>query len=168
MRTRLISRATAFLLVALLGVSAVRTVAVSDPPSSATESSAPNNPVTPDDQVTPPARPLPKSHTSSQMSWYPARAVRLHLQGRVLVEFKIGATGQAIAARVLESDADPLLQQQALKLLQSTTFDVSDPQSNAADETPFRATYRFCLRPCAVLDPYQRSELVTITGASIP
>jgi TonB family protein len=85
----------------------------------------------------------------------------------VLLQFTLSPTGRATAARVLESDADRLLQDHALRLLQQTTFDVADPQFSVADDTPFRATFRFCLRPCAPLDPYPGTEMITITGNRI-
>jgi TonB family protein len=139
----------------------------SNPPDFPPGSSAPTDPPSPNGQTNPLARELPKFRMSSDVIWYPAKAARLHLQGRILLEFKISPTGQAMAARVLESDADRLLQDHALRLLQHTTFDVADPRFNVADDTPLRATFRFCLRPCAPLDPYPGTEIITITGNRI-
>jgi len=101
------------------------------------------------------------------MDWYPAKAKRSGSQGRVLVEFKIDAKGRPTDASVLESDAEVLLQTHSLKMLQATLFDVADPRFNPADETPFRVTYRYCLKPCAPLDPYERSNLITISATRI-
>jgi TonB family protein len=151
MQANHVSRAAAASLLCLLGLSSAHLVAAADLPPEA-----------------PSARPLPRSHITSHGSWYPAKAVRSHLQGRVLVEFKIDPKGHVTDARMLESDADPLLQHQALTLLQSTVFDVSEPQSVATNGLPFRATYAFCLRPCGPLSPYAGSELIPVTSASIP
>ena len=153
----------AMVLVAFSGVFAENTAA-SNPPDASPGPSAATDLAS--GQTNTPARKLPKSRLYSSVDWYPAPATRLHLQGRVLLQFTISPKGQAMAARVLESDADRLLQDHALILLQHTTFDVADPRFNAADDTPFRVTFRFCLRPCAPLDPYPGTEMITIMGST--
>jgi TonB family protein len=164
MRTRL-RRAIA--LTSLIAIQPMGAIYSQTPPGTADET-YPANSSSETKTTTPLQHKLPPSHHTYQVNWYPASAIRSHQQGRVLVEFRIAANGQVVAPHVLQTDAASVLQQQALKLMQQTSFDISESGSDASNDTPFRATIRFCLRPCTPLEAYPGSELITITGASIP
>src|SRR5262249_3674851 len=114
-------------------------------------------------------RPLPQFKPTSQV-WYPPQATQRHLTGRVLVEFTLDASGRAASARVVKAEADPVLQQAALRQVQTTQFDVSDKSYNAADKRPFYLSVQFCLDVCGDLRPfagYENNQII-ITGVSIP
>jgi TonB family protein len=120
------------------------------------------------DAVSPPSfRKLPPSHVAGQIDWYPAAAVRLHQEGRVLMEFRISAKGTVVSPRILASDAASVLQQRAMKLMQATTFEAADPGLDSDNQAPYRATIRFCFRPCAPLEAYPGSELIQISATAM-
>jgi TonB family protein len=114
-------------------------------------------------------RPLPQFKPTNR-EWYPAEAARRHLTGRVLVEFAIDAAGRATSPTVRQAQADPLLQQAALRLVSATQFDLSDKNYNPRDTQPFDLSVQFCLDECGDLKPYagyENNEII-VMGVSIP
>ena len=116
-----------------------------------------------------PARKLPHFKISNSIAFYPARAKRLSLTGRVLVEFQIDKSGTPTGLRVIQAEADPSLQSAALDLVRHAQFDLSDPTYDAADPASYRVSVSFCLVTCGALTPFPgyEKESVVVTGTII-
>ena len=95
---------------------------------------------------------------------YPQQAKRQRMAGRVLVEFHIDKQGKAVAARVVEAQADAALQTAALQVLSRATFDTSTPSYDATGATAYRYGVRFCIIACGGLLPYPGYEEIVLTG----
>jgi TonB family protein len=95
---------------------------------------------------------------------YPQQAKRQKIAGRVLVEFHIDKQGKAVAARVVEAQADAALQAAALQVLSHATFDTSTPSYDATGATAYRYGVRFCIIACGSLAPYPGYEEIVLTG----
>ena len=95
---------------------------------------------------------------------YPQQAKRQKIAGRVLVEFHIDKQGKAVAARVVEAQADAALQAAALEVLSHATFDTSTPSYDATGATAYRYGVRFCIIACGSLVPYPGYEEIVLTG----
>lgn len=158
------SQVTLALLFAVLGSSCTT-------PAPPTPARAPPGPA-PSPATTPPplsdARQLPHP-TIPNVDYYPQEARRRELTGRVLVELRISANGSAIDMRVVQAEADPILQQGAMRLAGAARFDVSDPKYDAADPRPFYLPVVFCLEKCGDLKPYPgygKNEVI-VTGSRL-
>ena len=95
---------------------------------------------------------------------YPSEAKHHKLACRVLVEFHIDKQGKAVAARVVESQADAALQAAALQVLGHAIFDISQPSYDATGATAYRYGFRFCILACGRLAPYPGYEEIVLTG----
>ena len=95
---------------------------------------------------------------------YPRESKRQKIAGRVLVEFHIDKQGKAVAARVVEAQADAALQAAALQVLTHATFDISTPSYDATGATAYRYGFRFCILACGSLAPYPGYEEIVLTG----
>ena len=110
---------------------------------------------------------IPKRKQGPPIAYYPARALRLHLEGRVLVEFRIDKAGKAFGAKVLQSDADPTLQSYSLRLLNNTSYDADSVGINP--DASYRITMLFCLDNCSKFTEYPESDdLYTIHTDPLP
>ena len=115
-----------------------------------------------------PARKLPNTHIDLARDWYPWQGRVQNLQGQTLIRFQIDRHGKAEAIRVLTSDAAPVLQVTALRLIQSATFDLATGGFDAADKTPFLVAIRFCIDRCDVRPVYPGlSDSIVITGSHL-
>jgi TonB family protein len=114
-------------------------------------------------------RPLPQFKPTNQ-NWYPGEATQRHLTGRVLVQFTVDAGGRTAGAKVVKAQADPLLQQAAVRQVMATQFDPADKNLDPADRRPFYLSVQFCLDECGDLRPFPGYEnnQVIIMGVSIP
>jgi TonB family protein len=97
---------------------------------------------------------------------YPAEAKRQGLTGRVLIEFQIDSNGSVTSEKILAADASSVIQAGALRLVQATKFDVSQPGIDLA--TPFRVSVLFCLPHCGNIVLFPGTEAVTVSGSPIP
>ncbi|HYM29145.1 MAG TPA: TonB family protein [Steroidobacteraceae bacterium] len=95
---------------------------------------------------------------------YPQQAKRQKIAGRVLVEFHIDKQGKAVAARVVEAQADAALQAAALQVLSHATFDTAASSYDATGATAYRYGVRFCIIACGSLVPYPGYEEIVLTG----
>src|SRR5580704_17073865 len=105
--------------------------------------------------------------------FYPAEALRQHLEGRVLVELHIDSGGKPINVKLIQAEAGSVLQTQAVYLVRQMRFDVTSPGFDTTDSTPYRVTVRFCLRTphqpsdCTI-ELYPDTDDTAVTGTSLP
>ena len=91
-----------------------------------------------------------------------------NLQGQTLIRFQIDRHGKAAAIRILKSDAAPVLQVSAIRLIQSATFDLATGAFDASDKTPFLVAVRFCIDRCDDRPAYPGlSDSIAITGSHL-
>jgi hypothetical protein len=90
------------------------------------------------------------------------------LQGRVLVEFGIDRDGKPVSVTLVDAQADPILKDGALKFIRGSTYDVSSPDFDAGDSTPYRATIKFCLPDCRPFATFPNSNEITIRASPLP
>ncbi|HET9328995.1 MAG TPA: TonB family protein [Steroidobacteraceae bacterium] len=112
----------------------------------------------------PGAAKVPPITLDIQTDPYPQQAKRQKIAGRVLVEFHIDKQGKAVAAHVVEAQADAALQAAALQVLSHATFDTSTPSYDATGATAYRYGVRFCIIACGSLVPYPGYEEIVLTG----
>lgn len=111
-------------------------------------------------------RKLPKVAPEQPAFNYPITALRNGFKGKVLLEFRIDASGNVQSAKVIAADADPILQEAALNYLRRQTFLVSRTDFDPNDPTPFRVTVIYCIARCSDVLPLPGSvTLAWITGA---
>jgi TonB family protein len=115
----------------------------------------------------PPPRKLPTMRFASNIDWYPAKAKRQLLTGRVLVGFRIDPSGKAVSRQVLKAEAPRILRDAALDFVGDATFDTSSPGYDAADPTPFAISVRFCIIDCGTLVGYPGYEDARISGSPV-
>jgi TonB family protein len=118
-------------------------------------------------------RKLPKVANFGGHDFYPAEAVRRHLEGRVLVELHIDSGGKPINVKLIQAEAGSVLQTQAVHLVRQMRFDVTSPGFDTTDPSPYRVTVRFCLRkphqpPDCTIELYPDTDDVAITGTWLP
>jgi TonB family protein len=87
---------------------------------------------------------------------YPALARSQHLEGRVLLEFHLNRSGGTVGTRIVKADAAELLQQHALDLLASTTYELASYSVDPA--TVFHATVIYCMDHCGEFADYPESN----------
>jgi TonB family protein len=98
---------------------------------------------------------------------YPALARLQHLEGRILVEFHLSRSGATVGPRIVKADAAELLQQHALELLRSTTYELAAYSVDPA--TVFHATVIYCMDHCADFGDYPESNsLFKFTTLPLP
>jgi TonB family protein len=112
---------------------------------------------------------LPKIATFPMRSDpYPEEGKRRHLEGRVLVEFRLDQSGKPVSVAILQAEADRILQAGALKLIQNTRYNMSAPGFDATDPRPFRLTVKFGLPNSTRFATYPGSFEVTVSGSPLP
>jgi len=100
-------------------------------------------------------------------TYYPEFALTRHLQGRLLIEFHLDETGYPVAARIIKSDADAILQATALRLVQGTRYDLGSFDIDPG--TVFHTTVMYCLDHCAEDVDYAGADtVVQISGSEAP
>jgi TonB family protein len=110
-------------------------------------------------------RTLPKH--LPEVSYYPQFALLRHLEGRLVIEFRIDQLGNTVDARIVRSNADTILQATALRLVQGTRYDLGSFAVDPA--TLFHTSVVYCLDHCAEsADSADSDSFVEITDASIP
>jgi len=114
--------------------------------------------------VVPPEHRVPPITLGITSDPYPTQEKRKKITGRVLVEFQINAEGGSVAPRVVEADADPLLQAAALDIVRNAKFDVSAPSYDSSGKTFYRYGVRFCIFGCGSLAPYPGYEEILVSG----
>lgn len=113
-------------------------------------------------------RKLPNTHIDLARDWYPWQGRVQNLQGQTLIRFQIDRHGKAAAIRILKSDAAPVLQVSAIRLIQSATFDLATGAFDASDKTPFLVAVRFCIDRCDDRPAYPGlSDSIVITGSHL-
>jgi TonB family protein len=93
----------------------------------------------------PSAPPLPK-FKSIKPFYYPDKARRLNLEGSVLAEFGIDATGRATAVTLLRAD-DPSFAATAMQAFAGITYSLPPGWSAADSSVRYRMVMVFCLPP---------------------
>ncbi|HKT74588.1 MAG TPA: energy transducer TonB [Steroidobacteraceae bacterium] len=102
-----------------------------------------------------------------EVSYYPEFAKIRHLEGRLLIEFRIDASGNTMDAKIVRSDADVILQATALRLVRGTRYELGSRDVNPT--TVFRTTVVYCLDHCDSAAAYPDSDSsVQISGGDIP
>ncbi|MBV8851772.1 MAG: TonB family protein [Sinobacteraceae bacterium] len=98
---------------------------------------------------------------------YPAQARSEHLEGRILLAFRLSRGGAPVGPRIVKADAAELLQQQALELLRSTTYELEAHSVDPA--TVFHATVIYCMDHCGDFGEYPESNsLFKFTSIPLP
>src|SRR5215470_124108 len=122
--------------------------------------SAPPQPAAPNVAATPPPIPdtglrlVPHLKAPMDEDFYPSSAKRSGQTGRVLVEFHIKDDSRATAVTVVAAEAAPVLQQAAVRLVESLTFDLHTKNYDPSDTRPFYMPVEFCLGKCGKLVAY--------------
>lgn len=112
-------------------------------------------------------RKLPRT-VSIKSFEYPDQAWREGLTGRVLVEFRLNSSGKAISPRVVAADAAQVLQEAALVVLGTITYDISTPGFDPADPKPLLVTVRFCLPNCGDIPNFLGTEDMSVRSSHPP
>jgi len=116
-----------------------------------------------------PARRLPPAKSIDGILYYHAEARRLGREGRVELEFNIGADGKATHVTVLLAD-DRALAPDARELLEAISFDVPrDWQSSGSEAMRYRLGLVYCLPPSGQKEQFPEAvSTMIITAARIP
>jgi len=121
-------------------------------------------------ESTPAARPkLPPAKSIDNVLYYQEQARRLGREGRVELEFNIGADGKANHVAVLLAD-DQMLARDARKLLGAIRFDVPNGwQASGLDSLRYRLGMVYCLPPSGQSEQFpEEVSKLTITAARVP
>jgi TonB family protein len=121
-------------------------------------------------ESTPAVRPrLPPAKSIGDVLYYQEEARRSGREGRVELEFNIGADGKANHVAVLLAD-DQLLARDARELLRAIRFDVpSDWQSSGLGSTRYRLGMVYCLPPSGQNEQFAEDvSKMIITAARVP
>jgi len=131
------------------------------------EPTAPSHVAPPAELATQAPRKLPKTVSIKRFE-YPDLAWREGLTGRVLVEFRLDSRGKAISPKIVAADAARVLQEAALMVLGTITYDVSTPGFDAADPKPLLVTVRFCLPNCGDIPNFPGTEDISVRSSHPP
>lgn len=99
---------------------------------------------------------------------YPEQGKRRHLEGRVLLEFRLDPSGKPVSISIVQAEADPVLQAGALKLVQNIRYNMAMPGFDATDPRPFLLTVKFGLPNSPRFATYPGSTELTISGSPLP
>ncbi len=99
---------------------------------------------------------------------YPLEGKQRQLEGRVLASFRIDAKGRATSVVFLRTDAPPLIEAAACRLLSDLRFIVPTVGVDASDTRPFLTTVRFCMSNCARVAAYAGTKDISVTGSPLP
>lgn len=112
---------------------------------------------------------LPPAKGIDNVLYYQEQARRAGREGRVELEFDIGADGKANHVAVLLAD-DRLLARDARELLRAIRFDVpSDWQSSGLGSTRYRLGMVYCLPPSGQNEQFAEDvSKMIITAARVP
>lgn len=113
--------------------------------------------------------PMPRSKLPPE-DYYPAAAKRAGKEGRVLLEFRIAASGKAEEVMVLQADEGELFSAKAIQLVQGAKFavdkDAWEKSGNATHRFRFGVTFE--LMPCGKLPRFEPVDSsVEVCGSPI-
>jgi hypothetical protein len=113
---------------------------------------------------------IPPSNLLKLHYFYPEHLARQHLQGRVLVQLRVAATGKIDSAEFLSVEAPPPVQSEMCTLLRKLQYDVSKPGFETVDSRTFVLGIRYCLGNCSRVPAYPGFEKheISITGSLLP
>jgi TonB family protein len=111
--------------------------------------------------------PKPNFRAMGNEDYYPLRAKRERLQGRVLASFKIDSAGRTTSTELLRIDAPPMIADAACTLLHRAKFDVSKPGVDTGGSGTYLTTVRFCLNNCDQIALFPDTHDITITAAMV-
>jgi TonB family protein len=111
-------------------------------------------------------RKLPQTKLSSTAN-YPVEGLRRDLQGRVLIELGIDQDGKPAAVKIIQAEADRVLQDAAMRFVLNMRFDVTGPGFDVGDSTPFRVTVKYCQPNCGLIATFPNSNEITISARRI-
>lgn len=93
--------------------------------------------------------------------WW-AEAKRRHLEGRVLVGFKIDAQGNTFEQAVVQSEADDVLEKAALDAVQHIHYDLNslknEPSLKVDPQTTYFMTIIYCLGHCERFSSFPNTD----------
>lgn len=67
---------------------------------------------------------------------YPKNALRMKIEGEVLVEFELRSNGEFLGAKIIHSSGHAILDKHALEVLQKASFEFPLPQQNIRIKVP--------------------------------
>ena len=98
---------------------------------------------------------------------YPSTARAQHREGRLLISFRLDHDGNTLAAKIVQAEADELLQARALELLQGTRYDTGSFSIDS--RTMFYVTVIYCMDHCEEFAEYPKSNsLMKFTAIPYP
>jgi TonB family protein len=95
----------------------------------------------------------PPAYPEADRVWYPVKAIRLELEGRVLIGFDIGADGHTKNIAVIWSET-PAFDSIAMEMLKETRFTVPANWARTGALTRWRAGIVFRLVPSCQSDQF--------------
>jgi hypothetical protein len=100
--------------------------------------------------------------------YYPDKAKRLNLEGSVLAEFSIDATGKATDVKLVRAD-NPLFADMAMKGFSAGKYDVTADWTPADATVRFRVIMVFCLPPSNQATTFTESpyDPIIVAGSRI-
>ena len=130
------------------------------------EPTAPSHVAPPAELATQAPRKLPKTVSIKRFEYRPGVAGRPHWS--CAVEFRLDSRGKAISPKIVAADAARVLQEAALMVLGTITYDVSTPGFDAADPKPLLVTVRFCLPNCGDIPNFPGTEDISVRSSHPP
>lgn len=98
---------------------------------------------------------------------YPSAARAQHMEGRLLISFRLDHDGNTVGAKIVQAEADEILQARALELLQGTRYDTGS--FGVDSRTMFYVTVIYCMDHCPELAEYPKSNsLMKFTAIPYP
>jgi TonB family protein len=96
----------------------------------------------------------------SKQSYFPQAALAQHMQGRVLVEFNVTASGRIDATKVMAAEPEELFQNAALGALANMHCEVpANWVASGGAAQRFRASFVFEYSPGGAIQPYKPNDL---------
>ena len=113
-----------------------------------------------------PVKLFPACKNSSREDFYPFEALRLHIQGRVVVEFLIDQRGKPAQVSVTESPGKAL-STGALNFVRNLRCKLSDDWSQGVSNHRFRLGIYYVLVDCKLSQPCARPPNMRVTDNDI-
>jgi TonB family protein len=102
---------------------------------------------------------LPKVKSFGKGIYYPDQAKRLEAQGRILLGFQINDRGRATRISIESEEANKILSNSAVAILQEFVFErPAAPASAALGSEQYRMSFVFELEPCGGLQHFDVSK----------
>lgn len=109
--------------------------------------------------------PLPKVKSSKGI-YYPAPALRVGLEGTVVIGFDIAANGRATNIALISSD-DKVFEQPSMELLKSATFELpKGTDGQDIHEARYRLGLVFCLPPSSLDDTFTMRVIPIVVSST--